>query len=67
MNLHLDPIKGYDTSRVGLNMYPPSTGDYTVVFKLYFPSSINISKVQISATSSIEAVSRTSTNLFKKL
>ena len=38
---------------------------YTVVFELYCPStSINHSTVQISATSSIRTVSRTSTNLF---
>ena len=65
MKLHLDLSKGYQSSRVGLNMYPLPTGEYTVVFELYFPlPSINHSTVQISATSSIRTVSRTSTNLF---
>ena len=38
MKLHLDSAKGYYSSRVGLNMYELTTGEYTVVFKLYFPS-----------------------------
>ena len=60
MKLHLDLSKGYQSSRVGLNMYPLPTGEYTVVFELYFPSpSINHSTVQISATSSNRTVSRT--------
>ena len=46
-------------------MYEPTTGEYTVVFKLYFPSvSIDHSSVDISATSNCETVSRTSTNFF---
>ena len=65
MKLHLDISKGYHSSRVGLNMYSLPTGEYTVVFELYFPSaSINHSTVQISASSSIRTVSRTSTDLF---
>ena len=64
MKLHLDLSKGYQSSRVGLNMYSLPTGEYTVVFELYFPSpSINYSTVRISATSSNRTVSRTSTNL----
>ena len=64
MKLHLDSAKGYYSSRVGLNMYELTTGEYTVVFKLYFPSaSIDHSSVDISATSSSETASRTSTNL----
>ena len=65
MKLHLDSAKGYYSSRVGLNMYEVTTGEYTVVFKLYFPSAaIDHSSVDISATSSSETASRTSTNLF---
>ena len=46
-------------------MYEPTTGEYTVVFELYFPSaSIDYSYVDISVTSSSETVSRTLTNLF---
>ena len=46
-------------------MYQLTTGEYTVVFKLYFPSaSIDHSSIDISATSSSQTVSRTSTNLF---
>ena len=46
-------------------MYELTTGEYTVVFKLYFPSaSIDHSSIDISATSSSQTVSRTSTNLF---
>ena len=36
------------SSRVGLNMYLFETCEYTVVFELYFPSSIEILTVQIS-------------------
>ena len=65
MKLQLDSSKGYYSSRPGLNMYPLPISEYTVVFKLYFPSaSINYSTVQISATKSIETVSKTSTNVF---
>ena len=46
-------------------MYEPTTGEYTVVLKLYFPSvSIDHSSVDISATSNCETVSRISTNFF---
>ena len=63
MKLHLDSSKGYYSSRVGLNMYPPTTGEYKVVFELYFPSvSINRSTAQISAISNTETVTRISTN-----
>ena len=41
-------------------MYELTTGEYTVVFELYFPSaSIDYSYVDISVTSSSETVSRT--------
>ena len=53
------------SSRVGLNMYPLATSKYIVVFELYVPSSIDISTVQISTTSSMETVSRPSTNTFR--
>ena len=57
MKLHLDSSKGYYSSRVGLNMFPLTTGEYKVVFELYFPSvSINRSTVQIPAISNTEAV-----------
>ena len=63
MKLHLDSSKGYYSSRVGLNMCPLTTGEYKVVFELYFPSaSINCSTVQISAISNTETVTRISTN-----
>ena len=49
--------------QVGLNMCPLTTGEYTIVFELYFPSaSINRSTVQIPAISNIETVTRISTN-----
>ena len=38
----------FSSSRVGLNMFLFATFEYTVVFELYFPSSIDISTVQIS-------------------
>ena len=52
------------SSRVGLNMYPLATSKYIVVFELYVPSSIDISTVQISTASSMETVSRPSTDTF---
>ena len=64
MKLHLDSSKGFYGSRVGLNMYSLPTGEYAVVYELYFPSSIDISKVQISAVGSVETVSRVSANVF---
>ena len=48
--------------QVGLNMCPLTTGEYTIVFELYFPSaSINRSTVQIPAISNIVTVTRIST------
>ena len=38
MKLQLDSSGGYYSSRVGLNMYEVSTGELTVVFESYFPS-----------------------------
>ena len=38
LKLHLDSAQGYYLSRVGLNMHELTTGEYTVVFELYFPS-----------------------------
>ena len=44
-------------------MYKFTTGEYTLVFELYLPSaSIDHSSVDISATNSIETISRASTN-----
>ena len=61
MKLHLDSSKGYYLSHVGWNMYELTTGEYKVVFELYFLSaSIDHSSVDISSTSSVETISRVS-------
>ena len=53
----------YYLSRVGLNMYELTTGEYIVVFEIYFPTvSIDHSSVDISATSSVGTISRVSIN-----
>ena len=38
MKLQLDSSGGYYSSGVGFNMYEVSTGELTVVFESYFPS-----------------------------
>ena len=59
MKLHLDSARGYYLSRVGLNIMNLQL----VNIQCYFPSaSIDHSSLGISAASSSETVSRTSTN-----
>ena len=43
------------------NMYELTTGEYTVVFELAFPLRLLPIHIDISATSSIETISRVST------
>ena len=65
MTLHSNSYKGYYLSRVGFDIYEVSTGEYAKLFELYSPSaSIDNSPVDISATSTIETISRVSTNKF---
>ena len=63
MKLLLDS-SGYYSSRLGINMYTLPNGEYTLVFELYYPNSIDSSIVNIDALSSVETVSKVSTNLF---
>ena len=63
MQLLLDSI-GYYSSRLGVNMYILPNGEYSLVYELYYPNSIDSSTVQISAVSSIETVSKVTTNVF---
>lgn len=64
MQLKLDSL-GYYSSYLGVNMHPLATGEYSVVYELYFPSaSTDSSKVQISAASSVETISKVTTNVF---
>ena len=45
-------------------MYILPNGEYSLVYELYYPNSINSSTVQISAVSAIETVSKVTTNVF---
>ena len=63
MQLVLDS-GGYYSSRLGINMYTLPNGEYSLVYELYFPNSIDSSTVQISAVSAVETVSKVTTNVF---
>ena len=63
MKLLLDS-SGYYSSRLGINMYTLPNGEYTLVFELYYPNSIDSSTVNINALSSVETVSKVATNVF---
>ena len=63
MQLLLDS-RGYYSSRLGVNMYILPNGEYSLVYELYYPNSIDSSTVQISAVSSVETVSKVTTNVF---
>ena len=63
MQLLLDS-RGYHSSRLGVNMYILPNGEYSLVYELYYPNTIDSSTVQISAVSSVETVSKVTTNVF---
>ena len=63
MQLLLDS-RGYYSSRLGVNMYILPHGEYSLVYELYYPNSIDSSTVQISAISAVETVSKVTTNVF---
>ena len=63
MQLLLDS-RGYYSSRFGVNMYILPNGEYSLVYELYYPNSIDSSTVQISAISAVETVSKVTTNVF---
>ena len=63
MQLVLDS-SGYYSSRLGINMYTLPNGEYSLVYELYYPDSIDSSTVQISAVSAVEKVSKVTTNVF---
>ena len=63
MQLLLDS-RGYYSSRLGVNMYILPNGEYSLVYELYYPNSIDSSTVQISAISAVETVSKVTTNVF---
>ena len=62
--LLFDSSVGYYSSRLGINMYVLPNGEYSLVFELYYPNSIDSSTVQISAVSTVETVSKVTTNVF---
>ena len=63
MQLLLDS-KRYYSSRLGVNMYLLPNGEYSMVYELYYPNSIDMNTVKISAVSSVETVSNVTTNVF---
>ena len=63
MQLVLDS-SGYYSSRLVINMYTLPNGEYSLVYELYFPNSIDSSTVQISAVSAVKRVSKVTTNVF---
>ena len=64
MQLLFDTTRGYYSSRLGVNMYILPNGEYSLVYELYYPNSIDSSTVQISAVSAVETVSKVTTNVF---
>ena len=63
--LSLDAAKGYYSSRLGVNMHPIPVGEYTLVCEMLWDSNkIDTSTVTVTATSSIETVSRQRINKF---
>ena len=63
--LTLDAAKGYYSSRLGVNMHPIPVGEYTIVCELLWDSSkIDKDNVTVTATSSVETVSRQRLNKF---
>ena len=63
--LTLDGVKGYYSSRLGVDMHPAAVGEYTVVCEMLWDSSkIDKDNVTLTATSSIETVSRQRLNRF---
>ena len=56
--------RGYYSSRLGINMYILPNGEYSLVYELYYTNTIDSSTVQISAVSSVETVSKVTTNVF---
>ena len=66
MKLLLDSSKGYYSSRVGLNLYPLSNGEYTVCLELiWLNDDIDSNSLQIDGTSSIETIHNVSRKTFK--
>ena len=63
MQLVLDS-SGHYSSRLGINKYILPNGEYSLVYELYYPNTIDSSTVQISAVSSVETVSKLTTNVF---
>ena len=63
MQLVLDS-SGYYSSRLGINMYILPNGEYSLVYELYYPNTIDSSTGQISAGSAAETVSKVTTNVF---
>ena len=63
--LTFDGVNGYYSSRLGVNMHPIPVGEYTLVCELLWDSKkIDKDNVTVTATSSIETVSRQRTNKF---
>ena len=63
--LTLDAAKGYYSSRLGVNMHPIPVGEYTLVCEMLWDSNkIDPNNVTVTATSSIETVSRQRINRF---
>ena len=63
--LTFDGVNGYYSSRLGVNMHPIPVGEYTLVCEMLWDSKkIDKDNVTVTATSSIETVSRQRTNKF---
>ena len=66
MKLLIDSSKGYYSSRVGLNLYPLSNGEYTVCFELmWLNDNIDPNSLQIDGSSSIETIHNVNRKTFK--
>ena len=63
--LTLDTVNGYYSSRLGVNVQPIAVGEYTFVCEMLWESSkIDKDNVTLTATSSVETVSRQRLNRF---
>ncbi|PFX12015.1 Cuticle collagen sqt-1 [Stylophora pistillata] len=64
-DLLLDTSKGYCSSRFGVNMYLAAKSEYTVVCEMWWESNkVDPNSVTLTATSSVETVSRQRSNRF---
>ena len=63
--LLFDSVKGYYSSRLGINMYPFAIDYYTMAFELYFPVEIDENSVDIDVVSLIDTVNKVTRRVYE--